>query len=127
MNTPTNVFQIKTLADLRVFLAYVGIPVLVTLVVGKGWVDENLATQIGVAIIAAIPSALAVVKSTDGARRWLYGLVGAVAPIMIAFGWIDNSEWQLWLPIVTLFLGNGTAAQNTPTSTPYGDVLKNAA
>lgn len=121
MNTPTNVFQIKTLADLRVFLAYVAVPVVVALVVGKGWLEENLATQIGLAIVTAIPASLAVLHSTDKVRAWLYGIIGAVAPIMIGFGWIQNSDWQLWLPIITLFLGNGVAAQNSPTSLPYGE------
>lgn len=127
MNVPANVFQIKTLADLRVFLAYVGIPVLVTLVVSKGWLEQNLAEQIGVAIIAAIPPTLAAVTSTEGIRRWAYLLIGYVAPIFIAVGWISNSEWQLWLPVITMFIGSGAAAQNAPTSTPYGEVLKEEA
>lgn len=124
--TPSNVFQIKTLADLRVFLAYVAIPVVVTLVVAKGWATETIATQIGVAILAFIPTSLAVWKSTDKLRAWAYLVVGAIAPIFILFGWISDSEWQLWLPIITLFIGNGAAAQNTPTSTPYGDMIKEA-
>lgn len=127
MNVPANVFQIKTLADFRVFLAYVGIPILVTLVVSKGWLEETVATQIGVAVIAAIPPSLAAFTSTDGVRRWAYALVGYIAPVMIAFGWIDNSDWQLWLPVITMFIGNGAAAQNAPTSTPYGEVLNRAA
>lgn len=120
MKTPVNVFQIKNLADLRVFLLYVAVPVLVALVVGKGWLEANLAQQIGVAIVAAIPSAAAVFTSTDRTRAWLYGLVGAVAPIMIAVGWVSNSDWQLFLPVITLFLGNGVAAQNAPTTVPVG-------
>ncbi|QDK01988.1 hypothetical protein SEA_GIBBLES_29 [Gordonia phage Gibbles] len=127
MNVPANVFQIKTLADWRVFLAYVGIPVIVTLAVAKGWATESVATQIGVAVLAAIPTSLAVFTSTDSVRRWVYLVVGAVAPVFIAFGWVSDSEWQLWLPVITLFLGNGAAAQNAPTSTPYGEVLNRAA
>lgn len=121
MNIPTNVFQIKNLADLRVFLLYVGVPVFVALVVGKGWLEEGFAQQIGLAVIAAVPSAVAVFTSTDKLRSWLYGLLGAIAPIMIALGWIDNSDWQLWLPVITLFLSNGVPAQNAPTTVPFGN------
>jgi hypothetical protein len=50
-------------------------------------------------------------------RRWLYGVVVAMIPVLVLFGLISPESVQLWLNLAAAVLGLGTTALatvNTP-------------
>jgi hypothetical protein len=50
-------------------------------------------------------------------RRWLYGVVVAMIPVLVLFGLISPESVQLWLNLAAAILGLGTTALatvNTP-------------
>jgi hypothetical protein len=50
-------------------------------------------------------------------RRWLYGVVVAMIPVLVLFGLISPESVQLWLNLAAAILGLGTTAlatANTP-------------
>jgi hypothetical protein len=50
-------------------------------------------------------------------RKYLYGVVLAMIPVLVAFGLISPDQVQLWLNLAAAVLGLGTtvlAAANTP-------------
>jgi hypothetical protein len=50
-------------------------------------------------------------------RKWIYGWVLAIAPILVALGTISPDHVQLWLNLAAAILGVGTttlALGNTP-------------
>ncbi|MEW1813286.1 hypothetical protein AB0284_21595 [Pseudarthrobacter phenanthrenivorans] len=50
-------------------------------------------------------------------RKYLYGVVLAMIPVLVAFGFISPEQVQLWLNLAAAVLGLGTtvlATANTP-------------
>lgn len=55
---------------------------------------------------------------TPAQRRWLYGIGGAVVPILVVYGVTSAEEGALWLAVLGAALvpaGAGLAAGNTPS------------
>ena len=48
-------------------------------------------------------------------RQWLYGLVTALVPILIAYGVIESADAALWVALAAAVLGTGTAVVHTNT------------
>lgn len=47
-------------------------------------------------------------------RRYLYGVLTAAVPILVAYGVIDGQTAPLWLAAGAAVLGTSLAAANTP-------------
>lgn len=52
--------------------------------------------------------------SSPRARRWLYGVLMAVVPILTFYGALTEQEATLWAGMVATVLGLGTAIANVP-------------
>lgn len=48
------------------------------------------------------------------ARRWLYGVLLAAQPLVVAYGLLTDSQAALWLGFASAVLGLGIAYPNTP-------------
>lgn len=51
-------------------------------------------------------------------RLWLYGIVGAASPLLVAYGAVTQDQAALWVGLAGAVLGTGgnaLAAANTPT------------
>src|SRR5699024_2381004 len=53
--------------------------------------------------------------SSPATRQWLYGLVTALVPILIAYGVIESADAALWVALAAAVLGTGTAVAHTNT------------
>ena len=51
---------------------------------------------------------------TPRLRAWLYGILTALFPLIIAFGVLEASTAPLWLALGAAVLGTGTALVHTP-------------
>lgn len=60
---------------------------------------------------------------TKKRRAWLYRVLTAVLPILIAYGVLDGQEAALWLALAGSVLGTGMAALHTPTKTPKANAV----
>jgi hypothetical protein len=50
-------------------------------------------------------------------RKWLYGVVVALIPVLVVFGVLSPEQTQVWLNLTAAVLGLGTTAlatANTP-------------
>lgn len=52
---------------------------------------------------------------TPTVRRWLYGVLVALVPLLIAYGVIEETTAPLWLALASSVLGTTTALLHTPT------------
>ena len=50
---------------------------------------------------------------TPEVRRYLYGVLTALVPILIAYGVIDAQQAALWVALALAILGLGTATAHT--------------
>ena len=48
-------------------------------------------------------------------RQWLYGIVTALVPILIAYGVIESADAAIWVALAAAVLGTGTALTHTNT------------
>ena len=48
------------------------------------------------------------------ARRYLYGIVTALVPLLIDYGVLEATQAALWLALAAAVLGTGTALAHTP-------------
>lgn len=51
---------------------------------------------------------------TPRVRAWLYGIVTALVPLLIAYGVVDGETAPLWLALAASVLGTTTALLHTP-------------
>ena len=51
---------------------------------------------------------------TPTVRRWLYGVLVALVPLLIAYGVIEEATAPLWLALASSVLGTTTALLHTP-------------
>lgn len=49
------------------------------------------------------------------ARRWLYGVVTAVIPLLVIYGIMEEATAPLWIALAAQVFATGTAYKNTPT------------
>jgi hypothetical protein len=47
-------------------------------------------------------------------RRWMYGVLTAGVPLLIAYGVIEQAVAPLWIALAGSLLGTGMAALNVP-------------
>lgn len=52
----------------------------------------------------------------EATRGWIYRVLTAVVPILIAYGVLDEQVAPLWVALGAAGLGTGLAAANTSTS-----------
>jgi hypothetical protein len=60
------------------------------------------------------PSFWSFINPPANARRWLYGVLVAAQPLVVAYGLTSNETAALWLSFSSAVLGLGLAAANTP-------------
>ena len=51
---------------------------------------------------------------TPQIRRWAYGVVTAVVPLLVVYGVVEQTTAPLWAALAASVLGTGTALANTP-------------
>ena len=51
---------------------------------------------------------------SPAARRWLYGVLLAAQPLVVAYGLVTDAEAALWLGVASAVLGLSVAFPNTP-------------
>lgn len=51
----------------------------------------------------------------EATRAWIYRVLTAVVPILIAYGVLDEQVAPLWVALGAAVLGTGMAAVNTST------------
>jgi len=56
---------------------------------------------------------------SEAVRAWIYRVLTAVVPLLIAYGVVDDRTSVLWLALAGAALGTGLASLNTST-TPEG-------
>lgn len=52
---------------------------------------------------------------TPAVRQWLYGIITAAVPILIAYGVVESADAALWVALAAAVLGTGTAVLHTNT------------
>ena len=124
MTSPANaeskgVFGLRTLADWRAFI-HVAAPLGAAALVGTSWVDNGVFQLVVTAVLALLSPVLAAANTTDKIRLALYAIVTVVVGIAIIYGYVNEEDWNRWLPVVALILGSGVAAGNTNTSADAG-------
>ena len=55
-------------------------------------------------------------------RKWIYGIVAAVIPVLVILGFVSGEDTQVWLNLAAAALGLGTAGLAAPNTalTPTG-------
>lgn len=48
-------------------------------------------------------------------RAYIYRIVTAAAPLLVAYGVVQESQVPMWIALAAAVLGTGTAALNTST------------
>lgn len=51
---------------------------------------------------------------TPAVRRWAYGVVTAVVPLLVIYGVIESETAPMWVALVASVLGTGTALAHVP-------------
>lgn len=51
---------------------------------------------------------------TPTVRRWVYGIVTALVPLLVVYGLVEESTAPLWLALASSVLGTTTALLHTP-------------
>lgn len=52
---------------------------------------------------------------TPTIRRWAYGVITALVPILVAYGAVEQTTAPLWAALAASVLGTGTALAHVPT------------
>lgn len=55
---------------------------------------------------------------TEPTRAWIYRVLLAAQPIIVAYGFATDELAVLWLSLIAAVLGTGLATINTSTKTP---------
>lgn len=51
----------------------------------------------------------------EATRAWIYRVLLAVQPLVVAYGLASNEEAVLWISVASAVLGTGLASVNTST------------
>lgn len=51
-------------------------------------------------------------------RKWIYGIVAAVIPVLVVLGFVSGEDTQVWLNLAAAVLGLGTAGLAAPNTPP---------
>lgn len=51
---------------------------------------------------------------TPTVRRWAYGIITALVPLLVVYGLVEESTAPLWLALASSVLGTTTALLHTP-------------
>lgn len=51
---------------------------------------------------------------TPDLRRWLYVVITAAVPLLITYGYVEQTTAPQWLALAASVLGTGTALAHTP-------------
>ncbi|MHB0828021.1 MAG: phage holin [Schaalia turicensis] len=57
---------------------------------------------------------------TPQVRRWLYGVLTALVPLLVVYGLIEEATAPLWIALGSSVLGTTTALLHTPTGDADG-------
>ncbi len=79
-------------------------------------VTSNEMSALWVNLAAAVISAGVALPNVQGAsplRKWLYGLVPAVAALCVGFGIVDGQTAALWVSLAAVVISGGVALPNT--------------
>jgi hypothetical protein len=52
---------------------------------------------------------------TEATRAYVYRVLLALQPVVVAYGLVSDTEAVLWLSVVSAVLGTGLASLNTST------------
>lgn len=55
---------------------------------------------------------------TEATRAWIYRVLVAAIPVLIAYGIVDQATAAVWIGLAAAVLGVGLAAVNTSTGAP---------
>ena len=53
---------------------------------------------------------------TPQLRYRIYLVLTAVVPLLVLYGWLDQTAAAVWIGVISAVLGTGMAAANTPTT-----------
>ena len=51
-------------------------------------------------------------------RKWIYGIVAAVIPVLVILGVLTTEDTQVWLNLAAAILGLGAAGLAVPNTPP---------
>lgn len=57
---------------------------------------------------------------TPTVRRWAYGIITALVPLLVVYGLVEESTAPLWLALASSVLGTTTALLHTPAGGANG-------
>lgn len=110
-----SVLEIKSAGDVRA-LIHVAAPVLAAAAVASGWATAGVAQLVVTLVLAVASGTLAAFNTADSFRKFAYPVIAAAGALAIAFGYVNQGTWDIWIPVLTVLLGGGVAAANTKTS-----------
>lgn len=113
-------FNIRTAADIRAAL-YALLPIVSTLLVTYGVVDEAKAALWAGVVTAILGPVIAAVqaRTVSSFRTAFYGLAAAVQAVVVGYGLVTDAQIGVWMPLVTALVGaaaGGVAVANVDTS-----------
>jgi membrane-bound metal-dependent hydrolase YbcI (DUF457 family) len=89
-------------------------PGIATALVTGGILDANVAMLGAAVVLAAFNDTLAHINSPDAFRKWFYPVLTSITTLLIVTGIVTNEQVTPWLAIVTILIGGGMSAKNTP-------------
>lgn len=115
-----SLFNIRSLADLRAF-AYVLLPVVSTMLVGYGVLDDGRAQLWGALVTAVLGPVIAAfnARTISAFRTAFYVTFGAVQALVVGYGLANDAQFATWMPLVVALVGlsaGGVAVANTDTT-----------
>lgn len=119
-------FNIKSWSDVRA-AAYALLPILSTLLVGYGVLDEQKAALWAALATALLGPVIAFVqaRTVSRFRTAFYAVAGAAQALAVGYNLATDDQIAPWLPLITALVGAAAAAPavaNTDTTParPYG-------
>lgn len=97
------------------------LPIVALLATVYGVANEEMAA-LWVNLAAAVISAGVALPNVQGAsplRKWLYGLVPAVAALCVGFGVLDGQTATLWVSLAAVVISGGVAFPATTDDDPF--------
>lgn len=115
-----SLFNVRSAADFRAFL-YVLLPVVSTMLVGYGVVDNGQAQLWGALVTAILGPVIAAfnARTLSTFRTAFYVVFGAVQALVVSYGLATDAQFSTWMPLVVALVGlsaGGVAAANTDTT-----------
>lgn len=86
-------------------------PVIALLATAYGVTTDNTAVLWVNLVLAVVSAGVALpnVRSASPLKKWLYGLVPAVAALAVGFGVVDGATVTMWITFATVALSGGVA------------------